>query len=50
MLANAENLLELTKKHGSWKSSTVVESYLEESMRLAISNQILRKDPTEYKI
>lgn len=49
ILADAgADVLEL-KRHGGWKSSTVAESYVEESVqhKVAISNQILGRGPAE---
>lgn len=49
MLADAGGDVLQLKRHGGWKSSTVAESYVEESIKnkIEISHQILQKEPSE---
>jgi len=48
LLANAGGDISTLKRHGGWKSSTVVESYIEASLcsKMTIANkiQVLPKD------
>lgn len=48
LLANAGGNMTSLKRHGGWKSSTVAESYIEDSLsnKIDISNKILNSQPS----